>query len=73
MPDLSRAILTLACFITIGSLITVFIVRPGTGEFVISVAALIIGLGIAAVAIGLHTLTHRRAAKHRSFRHEEDK
>lgn len=73
MPSLSRAILSLACFITIGSLIMLFLVRPGTAEFVITVAALVIGVGIGAVAVGLHVLTHRNPAKHRSSRLEEEK
>jgi hypothetical protein len=73
MPELSRAILALASFITIGSLIMLFVVRPGTGEFVISVAALVIGVGMGAVAVVVHVVTNRNSTKQRSVRHEEEK
>jgi hypothetical protein len=73
MPELSRAILGLASFITIGSLIMLFVVRPGTGEFVISVAALVIGVGMGAVAVVVHLVTNRNSTKRSSVRLEEEK
>ncbi|MFC7620516.1 hypothetical protein [Microlunatus sp. GCM10028923] len=73
MPELSRAILVIACFITIGALLMLLVVRPGTGAFVISVATVGVGVGIGAVAVVLHSLTHRNATKQSSVRPEEDK
>lgn len=73
MPELSRAILVLASFITIGSLLMLLVVRPGTGEFVISIAALVIGVGMGTVAVVVHVLTNRNPTKQRSVRHEEEK
>jgi len=79
MPELTRAILVLACFVAIGSLLMLLIVRPGTGEFVISVAALAVGVGLGAVAIGLHAVTNRKSVtnrdvtKRRRVRPEEEK
>lgn len=73
MPELSRAILGLASFITIGSLLMLFVVRPGTGEFVISVAALVIGVGMGAVAVVVHLVTNRNSTKQSSVRLEEEK
>lgn len=72
MPELSRAILVLASFITIGSLIMLLVVKPGTGEFVISVAAVVIGVGLGAAAICLHVLTNRSAANQRRIRNKEE-
>lgn len=73
MPELSRAILVLACFITIGALLMLLVLRPGTGAFVISVATVGVGVGIGAVAVVLHHLTHRNSTKQRSVRREEEK
>lgn len=74
MAELSRAVLVLACFITIGALIMLLVVRPGTGAFVISVATVCVGVGIGAVAVALHVLTHRNPTKHqRSVPLEEEK
>jgi hypothetical protein len=73
MPELSRAILGLASFITIGSLLMLFVVRPGTGEFVISIAALVIGVGMGAVAVVVHLVTNRNSTKQSSVRLEEEK
>jgi hypothetical protein len=54
-----RAVLGLACFIVAGSALMLLVVEPGTGEFVVTVFSLAIGLALGAVAIPLIRMNGR--------------
>lgn len=54
-----RAILGLASFLVVGSALMLLVVKPGTGEFVISVFSLAIGLGLGAITIPLIRMNGR--------------
>lgn len=46
----ARSILTFACLMVIGSLLMLVFVKPGTGEFVITVVTLLLGGLLLAIA-----------------------
>lgn len=55
----SRALLSLGCFVAVGSLLMLPLTGAGTGERIVSQLALVLGLGIVAGAI-VARLIHRR-------------
>ena len=63
MLEAVRAVLGLSAFLVVGSALTLLVVEPGTGEFVISVTSLVIGVVLGTIAIplirmnGRHTIT----------------
>ena len=50
-PELGQAWFRVAVFITLVSAALLFIITPGTAEFVITVASLVIGLVFVGVAV----------------------
>ncbi|CAA9406351.1 MAG: hypothetical protein AVDCRST_MAG75-2465 [uncultured Propionibacteriaceae bacterium] len=59
MLPVVRAVLGLASFFVVGSALMLLVVKPGTGEFVITVFSLAIGLALGAVAIPLIRMNGR--------------
>ncbi len=52
-PEALHAWFRIAVFITVVSAVLVFFQRPGTAEYVISVASLVVGLGFIAIIVVL--------------------
>lgn len=59
MLPVVRALLGLASFVVVGSVLMLLVVPAGTGEFMITLASLIAGLALAAVAIPLIRMNGR--------------
>lgn len=59
MPAMSRAVLGLGAFIVVGSLLMLLIVKPGTGEFVITLTSLALGLLLGVIAVAIYRFTSR--------------
>ncbi|MGI8870894.1 MAG: hypothetical protein ACR2F6_19150 [Mycobacteriales bacterium] len=64
MAELARAALPFAAFMTFASGLLLLINRPGTPEFVATVLALIVGLVLLALALGLHFFARRREGRY---------
>jgi hypothetical protein len=60
MSAIARAILGLAMFLVVGALLMLLLVAPGTGEFVITVTSLALGVLLAALAVPLIRMDERR-------------
>lgn len=62
MTDLAvRAGLSFGAFLTAASLLLLFLVRPGSTQFVLTVASLVLGLILIAIAVPLARRSLRRA------------
>jgi len=61
----TRALLSLGCFVGVGSALMIPLTAPGTGERVVSLLALVLGLGIVVGSVAARLLTDRR-------RHRDD-
>ena len=61
----TRALLSLGCFVGVGSALMFPLTAPGTGERVVSLLALVLGLGIVVGSVAARLLTDRR-------RHRDD-
>ncbi len=55
-----RAGLSSGAFLVIGSLLLLFLVRPGSAQFVLTIASLVLGLIMIAIAIPLARRSLRR-------------
>ena len=59
-PVMIKAVLNLAAFIVIGSVLTLFVLDPGSEAFPIAVISLIIGVGLGLMSIPL-IRSHRKS------------
>jgi hypothetical protein len=67
MNAVARGMLALSCFVLVGSIMSSFMVKPGTAEFVVTV----LSLGISLVAVVGATLVARWTIQRPKFKEEE--
>lgn len=56
----TRALLSLGCFVGVGSALMIPLTAPGTGERVVSILALLLGTGIVVGSVAARRLSERR-------------
>lgn len=67
MNAVARAMLAVSCFVLVGSIMLLFMVEPGTAEFVVTV----LSLGISLLAVVGATLVARWTIQRPIFKEEE--
>lgn len=56
----TRALLSLGCFVGVGAALMIPFTQAGTGERVVSILALVLGIGIVAGSVAARLLSSRR-------------